>query len=64
MNKGYIIEFRQVGNVIKVSAMDPATLTEVSIPVPAGRNLSRNDMSRLAVKRLEFVLNKKKEPNA
>lgn len=55
----YIIEFRQVGNVIKVSAVDPATLTEVSIVVPAGKGLSKNDMSKLVIKRLEFVLKKK-----
>ena len=59
MDKNYIIEFKQVGALIKVSAIDPATITEISIVLPAGKNLSRDDMKKLAVKRLEFVLKKK-----
>lgn len=59
MQNNYLIEFRQVGNVIKVSAIDPVTTTEASIVVPAGKGLSRKDMSQLAIKRLEFVLKKK-----
>ena len=55
----YIIEFRQYGNLIKVSAADPASLKEVSMVFPAGKNLSKNDMSKMVVKKLEFVLNKK-----
>jgi len=60
MNGNYIVEFVQLGKYIKVCAIDPATLTEVSIGVPAGKGLSRNDMTKLVIKRLEFVLNKKK----
>jgi hypothetical protein len=56
----YIIEFQQFGKLIKISAFDPLTLTEISIVVPAGKNLSQNDMKKLAVKRLEYVLSKKK----
>jgi len=29
--EGYLIEFRRLGNSVKVSACDPATLVEVSI---------------------------------
>lgn len=64
MAENYIIEFKQIGNLIKVSAVDPATLTEISIALPAGKNLSQNDMSKLAIKRLQYVLEKKKNNNA
>ena len=52
-----IIEFFPVGNVVKVSAMDTETLTEVSIQGPA--NAPQNVLKRNAVKRLEYVLRKK-----
>jgi hypothetical protein len=51
---GYIIEFHQVGAYVKVSALDPATLTEVSVPVPA--NLSQRQAAEVAVRRLKYVL--------
>lgn len=53
----FIIEFRRVGNAVKVSAIDPLTLTEVSIagPLDAGETLLR----RLAVRKLLCVLNRK-----
>lgn len=52
-----IIEFFPVGNVVKVSAMDTKTLTEVSIqgPSSAGEEM----LKRNAIKRLEYVLKKK-----
>jgi hypothetical protein len=62
MTANYIIEFKQIGKLIKVSAIDPATLTEISIAVPAGKNISQQEMGKLAVKRLEFVLRKKNNP--
>jgi len=52
--EGYIIEFHQVGAYVKVSAMDPVTLVEVSIPVPA--NLSQGQAAQAAVRRLKYVL--------
>ncbi|MCC7305452.1 MAG: hypothetical protein IT558_04235 [Alphaproteobacteria bacterium] len=52
-----IIEFHPVGSVVKVSAMDVATLTEASIQGPAGT--SEEILKRNAVKRLEYVLRKK-----
>ena len=52
--QGYIIEFHRIGNVVKVSAMDPASLTEVSIVGdPAAGEV---ELRRLAVRKLEFVL--------
>ncbi|HPF78914.1 MAG TPA: hypothetical protein PLF01_06430 [Alphaproteobacteria bacterium] len=52
-----IIEFFPVGQVVKVSAMDVATLTEISIqgPKSAGEETLKNN----AIKRLEYVLRKK-----
>lgn len=52
-----IFEFHAVGHIMKVSAMDVATLTEVIIqcPVTAGElTFKRN-----ALMRLEYVLRKK-----
>ncbi len=52
-----IFELRPVGNVMKVSAMDTETLTEVSIqcPLSAGEEVFKKN----ALKRLEYVLRKK-----
>ena len=52
-----IIEFHAIGNVVKVTAMDTATLTEVTTqgPSSAGEALLKSN----AIKRLEYVLKKK-----
>ncbi len=52
-----IIEFFPVGNIVKVSAMDVKTLTEVSIQGPASS--PEEILKRNALKRLEYVLKKK-----
>jgi hypothetical protein len=52
----YIIEFTQIGTSVKVTAIDPRTLTEVSIVGGAG--YSREFLTRQAVKKLEYVLAK------
>lgn len=52
-----IIEFRPVGNVVRVAAMDSRTLTEVSIQGPVGT--PEDILKRNAIKRLEYVLRKK-----
>lgn len=52
-----IIEYKPVGAYVKVSAMDVATLTEISVQGP---NTSTEDaLKRNALKRLEYVLKKK-----
>ncbi len=58
-NREIIFEFHQMGNLIKVSAMDVKTLTEVIIQAPA--NASEQIMKHNAMKRMEFVLRKKGE---
>lgn len=52
-----ILEFFPVGAFVKVSAMDTASLTEVSIQGPA--SASRETLQRNALKRLEYVLKKR-----
>ena len=51
-----IFEFQQVGNIMRVVAMDTATMTEVSIqcPVAAGEAVWQKN----ALMRLEYVLRK------
>ena len=56
-NREIIVEFFPVGNVMKVSAMDTASLTEISIQGPA--NSPEDILKRNALKRLEYVLRKK-----
>ena len=57
MQNDIIIEFHRIGNSVKVSAMDPATLTEVSIVGPA--NAGEETLTRNVLRKLEFVLAKK-----
>ena len=52
-----IFEFRQLGNVMRVSAMDTATMTEVIVQCPPSAGEAAFKKSALA--RLEFVLRKK-----
>lgn len=52
-----IIEYYPVGQVVKVSAMDVLTLTEVSIQGPA--DAGEETLKRNALKRLQYVLRKK-----
>ena len=58
--KEIIIEFHRVGAYVKVSAVDPETLTEVSIVGdPAAGEAA---LKRVAVQRLEYVLARKAAP--
>lgn len=52
-----IVEFAPMGTVVKVSAMDVASLTEISIQGPATSPQAL--LQRNALKRLEYVLRKK-----
>lgn len=58
----YIIEFTQIGASIKVTAIDPRTMTEASIVGAAG--YSREFLSRQAVKKLEYVLAKRRDEDS
>lgn len=58
---GYIIEYHQLGNSVKVSAIDPVTLTEVSI---VGSPLVSDSMlSNLAIRKLKYVMGKADAPD-
>lgn len=52
-----IFEFRPVGNLMRVTAMDTETMTEIAIqcPVSAGEAVFKKN----ALLRLEYVLRKK-----
>lgn len=52
-----IVELRQIGHFVKATAMDVASLTEVSIQGPASAPEALLKMN--AIKRLEYVLRKK-----
>lgn len=51
-----IIEFYPVGQFMKVSAFDTASLTEISIQGPV--NTPEQTLKNNALKRLEYVLKK------
>jgi len=55
----YIIEFTQIGANVKVTAIDPTTLTEASIV--GGAQYSQEFLTRQVVKKLEYVLSKRAE---
>ena len=52
-----IFEFYQVGTSVKVTAVDPASYTEVSMV--GSPQVSEHELMRLARRKLEFVLAKK-----
>jgi len=53
-----IIEFQTIGQTVKVSAIDPATLTEVSIVAPA--SATERQMTDTVLKKLHYVLARRK----
>lgn len=55
--EGVIIEFVRQGRFVKVSAMDPASLTEVSIVGDPARGEAA--LERAAVAKLRYVLARK-----
>ncbi len=54
-----IIEFYQVGAFVKVSAVDTATLTEVSIVGDPARG--EEALKRAALQKLEYVLERRRK---
>lgn len=52
-----LIEFRRIGNLVKVTATDPVTLTEVTIQGPAYS--SQETLRRAVVAKLNYVLSRK-----
>ncbi|MCH7942918.1 MAG: hypothetical protein IIB67_06780 [Proteobacteria bacterium] len=58
MEQDIIIEFTRIGSSVKVSAMDPVSLTEVSIVGPA--NASEEILKHNVLRKLEYALAKNK----
>ena len=56
-NREIIIEFFHVGHIVKVTAMDAASLTEISIQGP--KDAGEETLKFNALRRLEYVLRKK-----
>jgi hypothetical protein len=56
-NREIIIELQQYGNLVKVSAVDALTFTEVSIQAP--KATAQSIMKSNVLKRLEYVMRKK-----
>lgn len=56
-NREIIFEIHPIGNVVRVSAMDVKTTTEIAIQCPA--NTPQSLMKSNALKRLEYVMRKK-----
>jgi hypothetical protein len=52
-----IFEFFPIGQYVRVTAMDTATLTEITIQGPS--SASEDILKRNAMKRLEYVMKKK-----
>ncbi|WP_341897416.1 hypothetical protein [Ferrovibrio terrae] len=53
-----IVEFRRYGTALQVIAIDPDTGKEVSMV--GDPRLSRDELGRLAVQKLRYVLNKQR----
>ncbi len=53
-----LFEFRQIGNAVKVTAFHCDSLTEISVVGPA--SAGEASLKLLALRRLEYVLAKKK----
>ncbi len=53
---GYLVEFVVIGSSVKVTAMDPATLREVSIIGSA--RLPKKLLAKQAVRKLEAMMRK------
>ena len=56
-NREVIFEYAPIGNAVRVTAFDTASLTEITIQGPAAA--SETVLQINALKRLEYVLRKK-----
>lgn len=52
-----LFEFRKVGRMVRVSALDPASNTEVTIIAPQGQG--QEPLKRVALRKLLYVLSRK-----
>lgn len=54
--EGIIVEFIALGGSVKVTAIDPVSLREVSIVGPV--HAPRRELARLAARKLRYVLSR------
>ncbi|MEE8272166.1 MAG: hypothetical protein V3R98_10615 [Alphaproteobacteria bacterium] len=59
LEREVLLEFMRIGNAVKVTAVDPVTLTEVSIQGPA--TSTEAALTRAAVAKLAYVLRRRAE---
>ena len=57
-SKEVILEFHQIGNAVRVAAIDPETLIEVSIV--GSPNAGTETLKQTAIRKLEYVLEKRR----
>ena len=55
-----LLEFRRIGNYVKATAMDPETMTEVSVVGPA--NGAQEMLRRTALAKLDYMLKRNAKP--
>jgi hypothetical protein len=55
-DKGYFLEFQQVGPLVRVTAIDPASGKEAVIQGPA--SAGETALGRAAIQKLEYLLRK------
>jgi len=55
-----LLEFHHVGDYVRVAAIDPVTNTEVS--VVGSPQVTQEDLTRLAVRKLNYVLKRNQKP--
>jgi len=53
-----LLEFHQVGDYVRVSAID--TVTNVEVTVIGSPKVTQDDLTRLAVRKLNYVLDRKR----
>lgn len=58
-DNAYIVEFVSVGKNLKVIAIDPVTMREVSIV--GAHKAGQKALAKLAVKKLQYVLKRDKD---
>lgn len=56
-DNGYYVEFKRVGSIVKVTAIDSVTGREAVIQGPA--SAGEHALAQAAVKKLEFLLRQK-----
>lgn len=54
-----LIEMTQLGQTMKVTAVDPATRLEASVICPV--HYSRHSMEQAAIRKLDYVIRKQQE---